>query len=109
MVYTQDWHPPVTPHFEKDGGVAGPLRPGELGRELHPDLRVEGEVVRKGTGGEDGYSGFTMRDPVTGEEKPTRLDEVLRERGIRRVVVAGLCQDVCVKAGHRARRGGRGL
>ena len=21
VVYTQDWHPPVTPHFEKDGGI----------------------------------------------------------------------------------------
>ena len=96
MVYTQDWHPPVTPHFEKDGGV-WPVHcvRGSWGAELHPDLRVEGEVVRKGTGGEDGYSGFTMRDPVTGEEKPTRLDEVLRERrhppGRRGGVVPGLC------------------
>ena len=98
VVYTQDWHPPVTPHFEKDGGV-WPVHcvRDTWGAQLHPDLRVEGEVVRKGTGGEDGYSGFTVRDPVSGEETPTRLDEVLRDGGIRRIVVAGLCQDVCVK------------
>jgi len=98
VVYTQDWHPPDTPHFEKDGGV-WPVHcvRDTWGAQLHPELRVEGEVVRKGTGGEDGYSGFTVRDPVTGEEEPTRLDELLRERGVRRVVVAGLCQDVCVK------------
>ena len=98
VVYTQDWHPPDTPHFEKDGGV-WPVHcvRDTWGAQLHPELRVEGEVVRKGTGGEDGYSGFTVRDPMTGEEEPTRLDELLRERGVRRVVVAGLCQDVCVK------------
>ena len=21
VAYTQDWHPPSTPHFEKDGGI----------------------------------------------------------------------------------------
>lgn len=66
------------------------------GGELHPDLRVEGPVVRKGTEGEDGYSGLSVRDPETGEEDATALDGMLRERDIRRVVVAGLAQDVCV-------------
>ena len=54
--------------------------------------------MRKGTGGEDGYSGFTMRDPVTGDDAPTGLDEVLRERGVGRVAVVGLALDYCVKA-----------
>jgi nicotinamidase/pyrazinamidase len=54
--------------------------------------------VRKGAGGEDGYSGFTMRDPLTGATIPTELDGLLRDRGIRRVVVAGLATDYCVKA-----------
>ena len=48
--------------------------------------------------GEDGYSGFTMRDPTTGEETPTELDALLRDGGIERVVVVGLATDYCVKA-----------
>jgi len=98
VVYTQDWHPESTPHFTTGGGVWPVHCVRETwGAELHPDLRVEGPVVRKGTGGEDGYSGFTVRDPVSGEEDPTDLGGVLEERGVTRVVVVGLAGDVCVK------------
>lgn len=99
VVYTQDWHPDSTPHFEKDGGI-WPVHCVEdtWGAELHPGLDVSGPVVRKGSNGEDGYSGFTMRDPVTGEEIPTPLRGMLQEREIERVVVVGLALDVCVKA-----------
>ena len=68
--------------------LAGPLRPGHLGRELHPALEAgDAPIVRKGTNGEDGYSGFTMRDPTTGETIPTPLDALLREAGVDEVVV----------------------
>ena len=99
VVYTQDWHPESTPHFEKDGGI-WPVHcvKDTWGAELHTGLDVSGPVVRKGTNGEDGYSGFTMRDPVTGEEIPTPLRGMLQERDIERVVVVGLALDVCVKA-----------
>jgi nicotinamidase/pyrazinamidase len=99
VVYTQDWHPPDTPHFEKDGGI-WPVHcvAGTWGAQFHPALRVDGEVVRKGTAGEDGYSGFTMRDPITGEERSTGLAEVLRSDGVDAVVIAGLATDYCVKA-----------
>ncbi|MQA17240.1 MAG: isochorismatase family protein [Pseudonocardiaceae bacterium] len=98
VFYTQDWHPASTPHFERDGGT-WPVHcvQGTWGAELHPDLRVAGPVVRKGTGGEDGYSGFSVRDPVSGSEAATRLGALLDEAGARQVVVTGLAGDVCVK------------
>jgi nicotinamidase/pyrazinamidase len=99
VFYTQDWHPESTPHFEKDGGI-WPVHcvMGTWGAELHPDLVVHGPVVRKGSNGEDGYSGFSMRDPLGGETKPTELADLLSEQGATRLVVAGLATDYCVKA-----------
>src|SRR6266536_3453759 len=68
VVYTQDWHPESTPHFQKDGGI-WPVHcvQGSWGGAFHPQLHVEGEVVRKGSGGEDGYSVVSVRDPRSGE------------------------------------------
>jgi nicotinamidase/pyrazinamidase len=101
VVATQDWHPESTPHFQKDGGI-WPVHcvGGTWGAELHPDLRLPDDALRvhKGTGGEDGYSAFTMRDPLTSEEKSTGLDALLKERGIERVVIMGLATDYCVQA-----------
>jgi nicotinamidase/pyrazinamidase len=97
VIYTQDWHPASTPHFAKDGG-AWPVHcvADTWGAAFHDDLDVHGEVVRKGTGGEDGYSGFSVRDPTTGETSSTGLAALLRERDIHRVVVIGLATDYCV-------------
>jgi len=99
VFYTQDWHPPTTPHFAKDGGI-WPVHcvRNTWGAEFHPDLEVAGPVVRKGSNGEDGYSGFTMRDPVGGDETPTELAGLLQEADVARVVVVGLALDYCVKA-----------
>lgn len=98
VVYTQDWHPETTPHFEKDGGI-WPVHcvQNTWGAELHPRLEVEGEVVRKGTAGEDGYSGFTVRDPTSGDTQQTKLEAMLKARGITTTVVVGLATDYCVK------------
>ena len=101
VVATQDWHPESTPHFAKDGGP-WPVHcvAGTWGAELHPDLVLPDETprVRKGANGEDGYSGFTMRDPVGGQTIATELEALLRDAGVDRVVVVGLASDYCVKA-----------
>lgn len=99
VVYTKDWHPESTPHFQKYGGT-WPVHclADSWGAQLHPRLLVAGPAVLKGTGGEDGYSGFTMRDPTSGDEKPTPLDGLLRDLGAEATVVVGLALDVCVRA-----------
>jgi len=100
VVFTQDWHPPETPHFAKDGGT-WPVHcvAGTWGAEFHPDLEMPdtAPVVRKGVDGGDGYSGFSVQDPVSGERSSTELGRLLTEAGTQRVVVTGLAGDVCVK------------
>lgn len=99
VVYTQDWHPPRTPHFDTDGGP-WPVHcvRDTWGAELHPGLVVDGPVVRKGVDGGDGYSGFSVRDPVSGDVSRTELGALLEQHDVMRVVVVGLAGDVCVAA-----------
>lgn len=99
VVYTADWHPETTPHFAKDGGIWPVHCVGDTwGAAFHPDLIVDGPVVRKGTGGEDGYSGFSMKDPESDEVMETGLRDQLQRWGTERIVVCGLATDYCVKA-----------
>jgi nicotinamidase/pyrazinamidase len=97
VVYTQDWHPGTTPHFEKDGGV-WPVHcvHDSWGSQFHPELLVQGPVVRKGISGEDGYSAFSVRDPVTGAAASTQLQSLL-DPAVRRLVIVGLAGDYCVR------------
>ena len=99
VVFTQDWHPPETPHFATSGGI-WPVHcvRDTWGAEFAPGLETDGHVVRKGIGGEDGYSGFSVRDPQSGVTRPTQLDALLKVRGVRDVVVLGLATDYCIKA-----------
>ena len=101
VVLTQDCHPARTPHFDTDGGP-WPVHcvAGTWGAQLVADLEVRDTdpVLRKGTEGQDGFSGFSVRDPVSGQVERTALQGVLDAHGVRRVVVTGLAGDVCVAA-----------
>lgn len=99
IIRTQDWHPESTPHFAKDGGI-WPVHcvADTWGSQFHHGLVELGTIVRKGVGGEDGYSGFSVRDPETGETTPTGLDSILQDAGVTDVVVVGLATDYCVSA-----------
>ena len=113
VILTQDWHPPdhrsfVSAHPGKKPfeTVALPygqqvLWPdhcvqGARGAEFHPGLRVpQAELIlRKGFRADvDSYSAFFENDRAT----PTGLTGYLRERGFRRLFLAGLALDYCVR------------
>jgi nicotinamidase/pyrazinamidase len=110
VVYTRDWHPPETPHFAPFGGK-WPVHcvRDTWGAEFHPDLVVldDSPQVFKATGLEDGYSAFSVYHLASGETGSTGLERLLRERGIERVVLAGLATDYCVvESGLDAQREG---
>jgi nicotinamidase/pyrazinamidase len=92
VVATRDWHPPDHGSFSARGGIwPEHCVAGTPGAELHDALdaaRVDVIVDKGRDPGTEGYSGFDG----------TNLAELLRERGIDRVTVAGLATDYCVRA-----------
>lgn len=96
VIYTADWHPANTPHFDQ-----WPVHcvGGTPGAELMPDLPpTDYPIVKKGVNGEDGFSGFTMRDPESGKVLPTELEELLRSTTAKELIIIGIATDVCVRA-----------
>jgi len=110
-VATQDWHPADHASFASQHPGQRPFASvtlaygeqtlwpdhcvqGTRGADLHPDLdarRFE-LVLRKGfRPAIDSYSGFRENDRST----PTGLHGYLRERGFRRLFVAGLARGYC--------------
>jgi nicotinamidase/pyrazinamidase len=113
VVLTQDWHPsghssfatshPASAPFETVAMPYGPqtLWPdhclqGTSGAAFHPQLVTEKAelVIRKGfRAAIDSYSAFFENDKTT----PTGLAGYLRERGLKRIFMAGLATDFCVQ------------
>lgn len=112
VVLTQDWHPPGHSSFASSHPGRKPFELVQMpygGQVIWPDHCVQGTkgaefhagldlphaqtVIRKGYRREvDSYSGFVEADRRTS----TGLTGYLRERGILRVVIAGLATDFCV-------------
>jgi nicotinamidase/pyrazinamidase len=112
VMLTQDWHPRghssfATSHqgsapFETITMPYGPqtLWPdhcvqGTAGAAFHPKLLTDRAelVIRKGfRSAIDSYSAFYENDRTT----PTGLAGYLRERGLKRIFMAGLATDYCV-------------
>lgn len=112
IVVTQDWHTKGHASFASAHAGKKPFEVKKLAygnQVLWPDHCVQGTddaalhkdlqlptaqvIVRKGYHKEvDSYSAFTEADGKT----PTGLGGYLRQRGIKRVFVAGLATDFCV-------------
>jgi len=93
---SRDWHPRDTMHFAERGGP-WPVHcvAGSPGAAFHPGLELPPGtlIVTKGDDpAADGYSAFEGHLP-DGEA----LGDALARRGIRRLIVAGLATDYCVK------------
>ena len=111
---TQDWHPEGHVSFAGSHPGKKPTETvlwegreqvlwpdhcvqGSRGADLHPalDTRPLRFILRKGIRpGMDSYSGFLENDHKT----TTGLSGLLRELGVRRILVAGLATDFCVRA-----------
>jgi len=89
---SRDWHPPGHVSFEPQGGpwpvhCIAESRGARFGEGL--ELPQAAQIISKGTSPDrDAYSAFDG----------TNLAEDLRAKGVRRVFVGGLAQDVCVRA-----------
>ena len=112
VILTQDWHPPEHVSFAGNQPGKSPFETvrlpygeqtlwpahcvqGSAGAEFHPALQRERAqlVVRKGfRAAIDSYSAFFENDHSTA----TGLHGYLRDRGISRLVLAGLATDFCV-------------
>jgi nicotinamidase/pyrazinamidase len=112
VVLTQDWHPRGHSSFATSHPGSAPFESiampygqqtlwpdhcvqGTAGAALHPQLVTDRAelVIRKGFRASiDSYSAFHENDRKT----PTGLAGYLRERGLRRICLAGLATDYCV-------------
>ena len=115
VIVTQDWHTPDQISFASNHEGGRPFTEidvaygrqmlwpdhcvqGTEGADFHPDaapaVRKALAIVRKGYNpAVDSYSGFFENDHQT----PTGLAGLLRQIGVKRVFLAGLAYDYCVR------------
>lgn len=95
VVFTRDWHPEKTPHFDK-----WPVHcvANTRGAEFHKDLNIQPDdiIINKGTGQTDGYSGWEGRS-----DKGETLESIIEPKTPHekvKVFLGGLATDFCVKS-----------
>jgi len=92
VLFSRDWHPEKTKHFEK---WPPHCVQNTKGAEFRSDLNTEkGMIFSKGMGAEeDSYTAF---DGIN--EKGQGLGEYLKQAQVFQLFVAGLATDYCVRA-----------
>ncbi len=92
VIASRDWHPPDHSSFHAFGGIwPAHCVQGSDGAKFHAALRLPDDALVVTTGqtvDKDQYSAFDA----------TGLANELRRRGVKRVLICGLAQDVCVRA-----------
>ncbi|WP_457644211.1 bifunctional nicotinamidase/pyrazinamidase [Persephonella sp.] len=91
VYFTRDWHPEDHISFKDFGGVWPPhCIQNTKGAQFHPDLKIPSDnkfIISKGVSRDfDAYSGF----------QGTVLDDLLKERGVKRLFIGGVATDYCV-------------
>ena len=94
VVFTRDWHPEKTPHFDK-----WPVHcvANTRGADFHKDLNIQpGDIIiNKGVGQTDGYSGWEGRS-----DKGETLESIITPKTPHekvKVLLGGLATDFCVE------------
>ncbi len=92
VYFTRDWHPKDHISFKGYGGIWPPHCVQDTeGAKFHPDLIIPADnkfIISKGYSRDfDAYSGF----------QGTILNDLLKERGIKRIFIGGVATDYCVK------------
>lgn len=94
---SRDWHPPVTSHFKEFGGQWPPhCVQGSEGAKFHADLRLPADAIVIAKGDDPAQAGYSAFEGHTATG--TTLLSDLRNRHVRRLYVAGVATDYCVKA-----------
>jgi len=96
VIATRDWHPPRTAHFNTQGGQWPPhCIQGTHGAEFHHDLALGENAVVVSKGAQENADSYSAFEAVDAEGVP--LPELLRDRGVTRLLIGGLATDYCVK------------
>lgn len=97
VVFTRDWHPATTPHFDN-----WPVHcvQNTHGARFDPRLKVKRRdtIISKGMGQTDGYSGMDTLGTISTGKTLERIVRPSTRREHVRVFIGGLATDYCVKA-----------